>query len=120
YEGTGFAEGVCESGARGKIIGLEWNLAGGREQRVGQETGGRESLQVPADPEIQGEMVGDADGVLGEGGVFVGVGIRGGAAEILQIILWHFVGVGAERREWESCFHGRVSEGVDLDGIEKI
>ena len=96
-EGTLVAEGVGESGARGEVIRLERNFAGWREQRVGDESCSSEGLQVPADAEIQRQVVGDADGVLCEGGVFVGVGMRGGAAEVLQIVMRDFMGVGAQR-----------------------
>jgi len=65
-------------------------------------------------------VVGDADGVLREGGVFVGVGIGGRAAEVLQVVVRDFVSVGAQRRECESGFHRLEGEGIDLDGIEKI
>ena len=54
-------------------------------------------MKVPADAEVQRKMVGDANGVLGEGRVVVAVGMRGGAAEILQIVVWDFVSVGAAR-----------------------
>jgi len=49
YERTGFAEGVGESGARGEVVGLEGDFAGRGKQRVGEESGGGEGLQVPAD-----------------------------------------------------------------------
>ena len=65
-------------------------------------------------------MIGDANGVLGEGGVVVGVGMGGGLAEILQIVFRHFVGIGAERGERESAFLGCEGEGIHFDGIEKI
>ena len=84
---TRVAEGVGESGARSEIVGLERDLARRREQWVGEEPGGGEGLQVPADAETHRKMVGDANGVLGEGGVVVAVGVRGGAAEILQIVV---------------------------------
>jgi len=65
------------------------------------------------------EMVGDANGVLGEGGVVVAVGVGGGRAEVLQVIVRDGVGVGAERSERESGFHGFESKGIDLDDIEE-
>ena len=65
-------------------------------------------------------MIGDADGVLGEGGVVVAVGVGGICAEVLQVVFRHGVGVGAERGEWEPGFHGREGEGIDFDGIEDI
>ncbi|MFZ1142932.1 MAG: hypothetical protein WAN76_27445 [Candidatus Sulfotelmatobacter sp.] len=74
-EWTLVAEGVSQSGARGEVIRLERNFAGWREQRVGDESCSSKGLQVPTDAEIERQVVGDADGVLCEGGVFVGVGI---------------------------------------------
>lgn len=63
-----------------RIVG---NFAGGREKRVGFESGSGESLEIPTNAEIQGEMAGDADGILGEGRVVVAVGVGGGGAEVL-------------------------------------
>ena len=65
-------------------------------------------------------MIGDADGVLREGGVVVAVGIGGIGAEVLQIVVRDGVGVGAERGEREPGFHGFEGEGIHFDGIEEI
>ena len=62
-------------------------------------------------------MVGDADRVLRERGIFVGIRMRGGAAEILQIVVRDLVRVGAQRRELESGFHcGSKVNGLTLIG----
>src|SRR5258708_39159098 len=65
-------------------------------------------------------MIGDANGVLGEGGVVVGIRMRCGTAKILQIVMRDFVGVGAKRAERKSGFHWSESEGIDIDGIKEI
>src|SRR5579864_5555770 len=63
-EGASVAEGVSESGARREVVGFEGNFAGGWKQRIGEQSGSGERLQVPADSEIERQVVGDADGVL--------------------------------------------------------
>ena len=118
--GTRFAEGVGEPGARGEVIGLKRNLAGGWELRVGDESGAGKGLEIPAEAETETKVVGDADGVLRESGVLISVGMRSGAAEVLQIVVRDFVGVRAQGAQRESGFHGLEGEGIDLDGIEKI
>src|SRR5271166_7187234 len=65
-------------------------------------------------------MIGDADGVLSEGGVVVAVGIRGGWAEVLKVVFRNAVSVGAERSEWESGFPRLEREWINLDGVENI
>jgi len=65
-------------------------------------------------------MVGDPDGVLSEGGVVVAVGVGGGGAEVLQIVVRHRVGVGAEWRQRQSGFLRFEGEGVDFDFVEKV
>src|SRR5882762_2008004 len=65
-------------------------------------------------------MIGDADGVLSEGGVVVGIRMRGGLTKILQIVVRDCVGVRAKRTERKSRFHGCKGEGIDLDGIKEI
>ena len=76
--------------------------------------------EYPAGCSRIGEVVGDADGVLGEESVVVGVRMGRRAAEILQVIVRDFVSVGAQRREIEPALHGLESERIDFDGIEKI
>src|SRR5882724_206683 len=65
-------------------------------------------------------MVGNSDRVLGESGIFIGVGIRGGAAEVLQIVVRDFVSVGAQRRELEPRFHRLKRKRIYLERIEEI
>src|SRR5579863_4228121 len=65
-------------------------------------------------------MIGDANGVLGEGGVVVAVGVGGGRAEVLQVVVGDGVGVGAERGERESGFLGLEGEGIDFDFVEEV
>src|SRR5580700_3160956 len=65
-------------------------------------------------------MIGDADCVLGESGIVVAVGIGGGWAEALKIVFRNGVGVGAERSERESGFHGFEGERIDFDDVEEI
>ena len=77
-------------------------------------------MEIPANAEVDGEVIGDADGVLGEGGVVVAVGTGGIGAEALEIVVGDGVGVGAERGEWEPGFHGFKSERIHFDGIEDI
>src|ERR1017187_1208976 len=71
-----FAKRISQSGARAEVVWIERYFAGRREQRVGLQSGGGEGLEIPAHTEVDGEMVGDADGVLSEGGVVIAVGIR--------------------------------------------
>ena len=77
-------------------------------------------MEIPAHAEVDGEMIGGADGVLGEGGVVIAVGIGGICAEALQVVLRDLVGVGAERGERQSGFHGLEGEGIDFDDVEEI
>ena len=77
-------------------------------------------MEIPANAEVDGKMVGDADRVLGEGSIVVAVGIGRICAEVLQIVVRDFVSVGAERSEWESGLHRFEGEGIDLDGIEQV
>jgi hypothetical protein len=95
-------------------VGIEGNFAGGRKQRVRDQSGGGESLQVPAHAQVEGEMVGDADRVLGEGGVVVAVGMGRGWAEVLQIVFRDGMSVGAQGRERQSGFHGFEVKGSTL------
>ena len=84
------------------------------------KSGGGEGLEIPANSEVDGEMIGDADGVLGEGGVVVAVGVGAGWAEVLEIVVRDLVGIGAEGSEWESGFLRLEGEGIDLDFVEEI
>ena len=115
-----FAERIGEADARAEVKGFERNFARGWEEWIRNQSRSGEGLQIPAHAGINGEVVGDANRVLGEGGVIIGIGMRGGLAEILDVVLRHGVGVGAQRRERQSGFHGREGEGVHFDGIEKI
>ena len=65
-------------------------------------------------------MIGKANRVLCEGGVVVAVGVGGGWSEILQIISWDCVSVGAERCEGKSGLHGFEGKRIDFDGIENV
>src|SRR5258708_31079574 len=46
--------------------------------------------------------------------------MRCGAAEILQVVVRHLMGVGAQRGELKSSLHGLKSEGIHFDWIEEI
>ena len=65
-------------------------------------------------------MVGEAHGVLGEGSVVIAVGVRSGSAEVLNVVVGNLVGVGAERGERKSSFHGLESEGIHFDFVEEV
>jgi len=95
HEGASLAERIGQSGARGEVVGLERDPARRWKQGVREQSSARESLQIPANAEIDGKPVGDAQSVLREGRVFVCVWIRGSSAEALQIVVRHLVGVGA-------------------------
>ncbi len=114
------AEGVGEARARREIVWLEGNLPRWWKQRVRLQSLRGEGLQIPTNSEIQRQVIGDADGVLREGGIFVGIGVRCGASKVLQIIVGDFVGVGAQGCELHPGLEGHEGEGIDFDRIEKI
>ena len=111
---------IGKPGARSKIVRLKWELAGRREQRTGDQPRGLERLQIPAYAEVQSEPVRHANGVLRKGGVLIGVRMRGGAAEILEIVVRDLMRVGAKGAKLQSALPGFECERVDLDGIEKV
>src|SRR5689334_2826434 len=45
--------------------------------------------------------------------------MRCGAAEVLQIVVRHFVSERAQRGERETGLHGLEREGIHLDGVEE-
>src|ERR1700758_3497372 len=65
-------------------------------------------------------MVGDANGVLCKGRIVVAIGTRDRAAETLQIIMRHFVGIGPQRSEFHSGFLRFEREGIDLERIKEV
>ena len=77
-------------------------------------------MAIPAHAKVDGKMIGDADCILREGSIVVGIGMRGGLAKILKIVLGDLVGIGAEGRERKSGFHRCEGEGIHLDRIEEI
>ena len=78
-----------------------WSLTGTLPD-IGQsgfadEVFGLKRLQVVAGAEAEGEASGYANRVLHEGGVLVGVGMRDGRAEVLDVVARHLVRIGAQR-----------------------
>ena len=65
-------------------------------------------------------MIGNANCVLGKGGVVIAVGIRGGRTEVLHIVLRVGVGVGTKGRERKSGFLRLESEGIHFDLVEEV
>jgi hypothetical protein len=113
-------DGVGDAHARPDVAGVEGHPACVRPQRIRLQAFSRESLQVIARTQAQGEVVGDADGVLQKASVLVGVRIGGRGTETLQIIMRDFMRVGAQPREFEAGFLGLEGERIYLDGIEDV
>jgi len=57
---------------------------------------------------------------LRKGGVFIGVRVRCGAAEILEIVVRDLMRIGAKGGKLQSALPGFECERVDLEGIEKV
>jgi hypothetical protein len=52
YERVRFADGVSESSARAEVGGFEGNFAGGRKERIRNQAGGGEGLEIPANAQV--------------------------------------------------------------------
>src|SRR5205814_1530559 len=114
------AQRVCQPGAWGEIVWLKWHFAGRREQRIREQPLGGEGLKIPTNSQIHREMIGQAHRVLREGGIFIGIRMRYGAAKIVQVVMRHLVRVGPQRGELKRSHLRFEGERIDLDGIEEI
>ncbi len=65
-------------------------------------------------------MVGDAERVLGEGGVVVAVGVGRCRSKVLQIVLGDGVSISPQGRERKPSFLGLEGKWIYLDDVEKI
>ena len=106
--------------ARSKIVGIERNLAGIRPQRIGQQPFFGEGLQVVSGAKTDGEMAGGADCILQKPGVFVGVGMARLIPKILNVIFWHIVRIGAQRRQQQARLLRFEGERVHFNQIENV
>src|SRR5579872_7537654 len=77
-------------------------------------------LQVIAHAQVEGKAVGYTNRILGEGGVFTGVRVGKGGAEILHVVARHSVRPGAQGRELGAANHGRESPGIYFDVVENV
>src|SRR5204863_3594184 len=65
-------DGVSEADARRKVVGIEWNLAGGRPERIRGQALGRKRLQVVAQAEADRQAGSNAYRILQESREFIG------------------------------------------------
>ena len=72
-----FADGIGEAAARAEVVRIKRDFARGWKQRVRFKSSRSEGLEVPANAEVNGEMVGDANRILREGSIVVAVGVGG-------------------------------------------
>ena len=79
-----------------------------------------EGLQIIADADCYVEVIAHANRILSKAGVFVGVGMGVGRAEILDIVFRHAMSVGPKGRQLKAAFLGDERKRIDFDFVKNI
>src|SRR5205085_2127447 len=90
------ANGVCESDARGEVIGIKRHATSARPRWILRQPTTKD-LQVITQTKIQGEMVGYSDRILHEPGILLRIGMGNRVSKILQVIAGDAVCICAKR-----------------------
>ncbi len=107
--------------ARGpKLLGLKGTLPESGHSGLETKPFVRESLQIVAGAEAQGQVVGHANRILQKACVFVGVGMSNCRAEVLDVIVRNSVGISSQRRKFQARLLRLERKLVHLDGVENV
>src|SRR5215469_11382518 len=103
------AKRVGQTDAWRKIPIVERNFSRLWPEWVADQSPGGESLQVVTHAQPGRQPSGNPNRVLEERGILVGVRVRHGPAEILNVVTRHLVGVSAQGRQFQPIAHGLES-----------
>ena len=66
------------------------------------------------------ETVGDANRVLQESRIFIGIGMTNRRTEVLNVVAWYLMRVSAQRSQLKTCNHGNKGKRIHLNVVVDI